>query len=106
MSDRLRFKQVGPTAGDCITPYEGEFKKPMEVCELVSFALSRTEDWGYIGIDDGDSIFGNPKCEYRYGKLLSELSPEITNRKIDRIFAHSGWTRTDYLLTLEEEVSQ
>lgn len=103
MSDRIRFRQVGPTAGDCTTPYEGEFRKPMEVGELVSIALSRTEDWGYVGIKDNETIFGNPRCEYRKGKLLSELPREIIDRKIDRIQIDAGWTRTDYLLTLEEE---
>lgn len=99
--NRIRFIQTGTTLGDCTTPYEGEFEKPMEVHELVALVLENTQDWGYIGIRDNETIFGNPRCEYRYGKLLSELPNELMCKKIERISASGGWTRMDYLLTLE-----
>lgn len=101
---RLDFSQTGPTRGDCTAPYSVTFEKPMTVRSLVSEVVSNERDWGYIGIkNEKEPFFGDPCCEYRWGRLLTELPPEIMDRNIEAISANGGWTRMDYILTLEEK---
>ena len=100
--ERLRFMEAGAMGSDCTAPYHVLFNKPMTVRELISEVLKRKE-WGYIGINNPSnfSIFGTPNCEYNHDKLLNELPPEYMDKTIKSIGASGGWTRMDYLLTLD-----
>lgn len=95
--------QSGKTRGDCTAPYSVTLKKQYTVAEFVADVVSNDDEWGYIGIEDGDPFFGNPCCEYRWGKLLSFLPSAIQSQKIKSVKADGGWSRMDYLITLEDE---
>ena len=96
----FRLSQIGETRGDCTAPYSVTLDRDYTVEEFVQTVVSITDEWGYIGINDGHTIFGNPRCEYRWGKLLSTLPDEVREKKLVSVKADGGWSRMDYLLTI------
>ena len=102
------FELVQMTAirSDCTAGFNVRLGKPYTVGELVDEILStRTNEWGYIGIfKPGISyIFGDPNCQYRYGKLITNPLPDdILSRTIKEVRADGGWSRMDYIIKLEE----
>lgn len=92
----------GPEGSDCTALYIVQLDKEYTVREFVKTVLSNDKEWGYIGIHNGESFFGNPKCEYRYGKLLSFLPKELRDKKVKSAEANGGWSYMSYLLVLEE----
>lgn len=89
----------GTTGGDETCPYYVEIS-PMTVGEFIDEWLKEhPKEWGYLGIADGDSIFGSPKCEYSYGEIKGEPIPNIYLRKqIKRVTGSGGWSRSDFLI--------
>ena len=74
----------------------------MTVGEFVQSVLTNEpEEWGYIGIYDGKSIFGDPCCSYKYGKILSKLPENVMDKVILSANASGGWSRMDYILKIE-----
>lgn len=101
----LKFKQTGKVRGDCTAPYDVELDKEYTVGQLIDVILTRAgnlREWGYIGIYDGESIFGNPKCEYADARLGNGNIPsEFLAKKITKVKADGGWSRMDYLIWVE-----
>lgn len=93
-------------SGDCTSPYAVELEKEYTVQEFVTAVLSKSEEWGYIGIEHKLATFGKPCCEYAYGKLLYELPKEILNKKVVSVRAYGGYTRMDYCLTVDSTESE
>lgn len=85
---------------DCTGPYEVTVSLPMTVGEFISELLETYPDeWGYIGIyNKKEEIFGYPRCEYKYGKLLSALPEEYIDRQIESVSGSGGWSASDYIL--------
>lgn len=96
----FRFISSGPERGDCTAPYNIALDKIYTVEEFIQTILTRIKEWGHIGIDDGKTIFGNPSCEYRYGKLLSTLPENIRKKQIISVRADGGWTAMDYYIKI------
>lgn len=96
----FRLHGAGRERGDCTAPYHVELDKVYTVDEFVHTVLTRKE-WGYIGIYCKGTIFGEPKCEYRYDKLLYALPDDVLDKKIVKAEADGGWSRMDYLLWIE-----
>lgn len=94
----FKLKQTGEMRRDCTAPYKVVLDKTYTVGELIKTILARTNDWGYIGIDNQKDIFGNPNCEYGYGKLLSTLPEEYLAKNVVSAVADGGYTRFDYLI--------
>lgn len=99
----FKLKQAGREGGDCTAPYDVILDKEYTVKEFVETVVSRDGEWGYIGIAAKGSIFGDPHCEYKWGKLLYDLPEEIHNKKVISAKAHGGWSRMDYRLYLKGE---
>ena len=100
----MRLKQTGNAGGDCTAPYSVLLDKEYTVKEFITEILkSRSDEWGYIVIEKKGEIFGKPNCEYRYGKLISNLPKEILDKCVISARAHGGWTCMDYLLTVNTE---
>ena len=100
----MKFKSSGATSGDCTTPYDVFDYKANTIEEFIKEVINEFPDeWGYIGIKNGDGfgVFGNPCCEYRYGKLLSGMKYEYLNREIESITSRGGWSRMDYLIKVK-----
>ena len=95
--------QLRPEGSDCTAPYRVELTCRYSVGAFINEVLKDKREWGYIGIDRGrgSSIYGHPECQYRYGELLYTLPDEFLGLKILKARASGGWSRMDYLLTVE-----
>ena len=98
--------QSGPTCGDCTAPYNVILDKEYTVEDFIKTTLLRSDEWGYIGIFDEKSIFGNLNCEYRHGNLKTHLPNEYLSKKVVRVMARGGWTMMNYILTVKERENE
>ena len=99
----MRFQQVGRTAGDETTPYKVTDFKSRTVGEFIQEVLTENpSEWGYISVG---GHFYQPRqkgsCEYRYGRLLSDMSDELLGIEIREVLASGGWSRMDYTINWE-----
>lgn len=100
----FRLYQSGPTCGDCTALYAVKLYSDYTVSSFIKEVLeTRPDEWGYFGIDNGKSIFGDPDCQYKYGALLSTLPDYILDKKVVSVSANGGWTRMDYTIKIEKE---
>lgn len=81
--------------GDGCASYRAMFNRPMNVRELIEYALSRKRERGYIQIS-GERVF-----EYAYGKtVFDNITPVDKDRGIVAMSWYGGWSRADYCITL------
>lgn len=99
----FKLTQSGPERGDCSAPYVITLNKSYTVREFIDEVLAnRTDEWGTIGIRDNIPWSkGTPQCEYRKGRLITNMPDEVMDKKIQNITADGGWSNMDYLITLE-----
>ena len=97
-----------PERGDCTRGYDVILDKEYTVKEFIETVFEKLSgEWGYIGIhnDEGDfsaRVFGEPRCEYRYGKLSTPPLPnEYLEKKIVKATGDGGWSRMDYQFWIE-----
>lgn len=85
--------------------YKIMIQKPMTVGEFIKeWITTRPDEWGYFGIYDRETIFGNPKCEYSRGKIITDPIPdEYLNAEIDEVNGSGGWTRSDFIFKTKEK---
>lgn len=85
--------------------YDVIIQKPMTVGEFIrEWMTERPGEWGYFGIYDGRSVFGNPKCEYSDGKITTDPIPdEHLNAEIDSVNGSGGWTRSDFIFKIRRK---
>lgn len=97
----IELKQITRTFGDGTAGYEVTTDRRYTVKEFINEVISNKNEWGYIGIkrDRVFTIFGNPNCEYKQGKLLSNLPEDYLDKEISFVCANGGWSRMDYLIT-------
>ena len=100
----IKLKQCTETFGDCTAGYEVTLTKKYFVKEFVDEVVSNEREWGYIGIKNEKywSVFGDPNCEYKRGKLISSLPDEYLDKEILSAKAVGGYSRMDYLLEVEQ----
>lgn len=91
---------AGPYS-DETSSYSVALDKEYTVGEFIDAVLLNKSEWGYIGIYDSKTIFGDPYCEYRCGELLTKLPSEYLKLKIKSATASGGWSRMDYLFVIE-----
>lgn len=96
--------QYGRSLGDATNEYIVNISKPMTVREFIDEWLqTRPDEWGYFGIFDGKSIFGDPKCEYRRRKVITQKLPvQFLDSKIKCVYGSGGWTRSDFQFAIED----
>ena len=91
---------------DCTASFDVRMNKPYTVDLFIDEVLStRPNEWGYIGIfKPGISyIFGDPNCEYRCGKIISDgLPDDILRKTIKEVRSDGGYSRMDYIIKLED----
>lgn len=82
--------------------YKAIINKPMTVGEFIKeWMTTSPNEWGYFGIYDGKTIFGNPQCEYSKGKIITDPIPdEYLNAEIDEVTGNGGWTRNDFIFKI------
>lgn len=92
---------------DCTCEYTITISKPMTVREFIEEWMADGNEWGYFGIYDGETIFGNPNCEYSHGKIKGDPLPEEwLDRQINRVIGSGGWSRSDFVFELEGEQNE
>ena len=99
----MDFKKNGRTAGDETTPYIVTNYKAKTVGEFIQEVLKENpNEWGYISVG-GHFYQQRAKgiCEYRYGKLVSEMPKEFLGVEIKEVLANGGWSRMDYTINWE-----
>lgn len=102
MKDIKLYHKAGPF-GDETSLYDMEFEEGTTVQDLIDFALSKKQEWGYIRTS-GDSLRRlsySHVTEYRYGKIIGNNIPNnICQKKVRKGFASGGWTRMDYTVEI------
>lgn len=104
----FKFEARTPERGDCTRGYDVILDKEYTVKEFIETVFKELSgEWGYFGIhnDEGDfsaRVFGEPRCEYRYGKLSTPPLPdEYLEKKIVKATGDGGWSRMDYQFWIE-----
>lgn len=100
---KLRQISLGP---DCSGPIKVKFARNITVQQFIDDVLeNHTEDWGEIGIEDGNYYsLGKPVIEYNHGTLKTDTFPEeILNKKVLKAYGHGGYTYVGYKLTIDEK---
>jgi hypothetical protein len=69
--------------------------KEYTVKELLDIVLTIKDEWGTF------SITGFSYCEYKYGKLLTNLDEEDLNKKVINVSASGGLSRMDYYIKVD-----
>lgn len=63
------------------------------------------KEWGYFGIyekQNRTSVFGNPQCEYSYGKITTDPLPKkYLDKEIIEVQGSGGWSRSDFLFIVD-----
>ena len=117
MKELLKYRGMGPVGGDETGEIYFDLVEKCTVKELCDYIVANDRDWGYIGLErkrgpDGyfhGSLFGEPNIAYFHGKYVDggrnpiefNFSEEIANKTVKSVRAHGGWSRLDYLLTVE-----
>ena len=99
----MKFQQIGRTAGDETTPYKVSDFKSRTVGEFIQEVLKENpSEWGYISV--GGHFYQSRRkgsCEYRYGRLLSDMPDELLGIEMREVVASGGWSRMDYTINWE-----
>lgn len=111
MKELLKFRSMGPVGSDETSEIYFDIVEKCTVKELCDYIIANDKDWGYIGLDSHShgSLFGEPNIEYMDGHYVDKdrnpiefnFPEEIANKTVESIRAHGGWSRLDYLLTVE-----
>ena len=103
ITDLFRWVHTGGPYGDETSTYDVFLERPCTVREFVEEVLRNDREWGYIGIHKEGSIFGDPQCEYKYGKLITDPLPEeYLDKMVVKCKAGGGWSRMDFRIYVEE----
>lgn len=96
----MKFTQIGKTMSDETTPYQVAGQKARTVREFINEVLEeKPNEWGYISV--GKHFYQSGAigvCEYRYGKLVTEMPTHALDVEIKEISAFGGWSRMDYTI--------
>ena len=95
----MKFIQIGRTCGDETTPYKVTEYKSRTVGEFIQEVLKENpNEWGYISVGRHFYQSGAVSCEYKYGRLLSEMPCDVLDEEIKDVLAQGGWSRMDYTI--------
>lgn len=96
-----------PVGGDCTAGYRVNLDKEYTLQEFIDAVLTNKNEWGWIKIAKRDcAMYNYPSFGYRYGEIQTEANiPEsVYAYKVKSVISSGGWTRMDYIVTLEKEV--
>ena len=97
----FKLVQIRPEGSDCTAPYGVQLNGDYTVEQFINDVLLDEREFGYIGIYNGKSVFGDPRCEYRFGEIISTMDEKFLNMRVTSATASGGWGRMDYILTVE-----
>lgn len=96
--------KYGRSHSDATNDYEVLLGRPMTVREFIEKWMERNPfEWGYFGIYTAEpgNFFGKPNCEYKRGKLLSELPTAYLDAMIKSVKGSGGYTRSDFIFEVD-----
>ena len=97
----FEFRQIRPSGGDGTAPYEIILDRTYTVETFISTVLSqRNKEWGRICVRVSSTSIDY--CDYRDGRLLSEINSDLLNKEIISVIAAGGWTCMDYSIQIAE----
>ena len=99
--------QSTPTAGDCTAGYIVTLDKEYTLREFIEAVLANKRRWGYISIAKRDCAwYDYPAFSYRCGEIAGgrDLPEEVYRYKVKSATAGGGWSRMDYIVTLEKGI--
>lgn len=108
----FKLHQCGSVRGDCTSPFNVIFDKPINVKEFIDYITRPdSKDWGCVSISKDPSITHVwdlfhikriPKLEYRYDEIISgeDIIEKYGTETIIKATADGGWTRMDYVLLI------
>jgi len=89
-NSKFKLNRVTRIGGDETAGYEVILDKEYTVESLLKTVVNIKSEWGYFSVKNGSS------CEYKWGKLVSELNNIDLNKKVKEVKASGGWSRMDY----------
>ena len=105
---KVEYTQTAPKSGcfgDCTAFYDVTIDVPCTVGEFINWVITeKSGEWGAIGISfNKDDYPGwcKVKCEYKWGKLLTQLPEKYLGKQIHSIKGHGGWTQMDYAIKIK-----
>lgn len=102
----LTFIPTSEMSSDSTINYKIELSQLYTVNEFINtICKERPNEWGTVGIFNGilikHSIYGDPYCEYKYGKVIGKPLPkDILEKPIKSVTARSEWSHTNYIIKL------
>ena len=96
--------KYGRECGDCTSEYIITTDNVTVEDFINEWITQYPNEWGYFGIKNADApFFGNPLCEYRCGKLITEPLPKrFLCKKIKSVTGSGGWSRSDFQFEVED----
>lgn len=98
----IRIKQV-EHYGDATSKYEVTTDCKTVGDFITEWLAYMPREWGHFGIKCTESpFFGDPYCEYRYGRIIGTGLPDyILDREIDYVEGNGGWSLSDFQFALK-----
>ena len=96
--------EYGKEHSDCISDYIVTTNAPTVRDFINEWLTNHPGEWGYFGIKNEKRPFiGEPRCEYKYGKIISDpLSDSILSKKIKNVTGSGGYSRSDFQFEIED----
>lgn len=95
----IKLIQTHAAGGDACAPYDVKFDKPYTIGELIEEVLTRfSNEWGDFEVrHEGAGYFDSfYRVDYKYGKLLGEVSEDIATLPIISATSYGGWSAMSY----------
>lgn len=107
-NDVFTRRYKGPSSKDQTAPYYVNLKRKATVKEFIEAVLSGDAEWGNITIRTENQGQASEKANISFSDGRTRTSDE-TEKYMDCIVTHAtavgGWSRMDYMLTIESEES-
>lgn len=96
--------KYGKTYGDATSEYiiETSCKTVREFID--EYLATHPKEWGSFGIKSQENpFFGNPKTEFKYGRIIDEGLPEwALNSPIKSVVGSGGWSLSSFIFEIEK----
>lgn len=95
--------EYGKEHSDCTSDYIVTTNAPTVGDFINEWLTNHPGEWGCFSIKTGKGLFnGDPYCEYRYGKIISNpLSNCILSKKIKHVTGIGGYSNSNFQFEIE-----
>lgn len=86
--------------GDSTANYNVVIAQSCTLREFIDHIVKTRGEWGYIGIKEPESVFGDPCIEYKPGQIITPDWENLMYIYLDSAVTsasyHGGWSRGDW----------